>query len=117
MEQSLADPAPSNAIVDAVLWLQGTVLGSVAQMIAVIAVASIGFLMLSGRVNIRHGATVVLGCFVIFGASTIAQGLSAMAAGQENAGPTFTEAKMETPPPSPQRNNAYDPYAGASYIP
>ena len=35
-------------IVSAVRWLQGTLLGTVATVVAVIAVASVGFLMLTG---------------------------------------------------------------------
>ena len=50
-----------------------------ATSIAVIAVASIGLLMLSGRVRMRRGATVILGCFILFGVATIAQGFRAAA--------------------------------------
>ena len=33
------------------------------------AVAAIGFMMLTGRMNWRYGATVILGCFILFGAT------------------------------------------------
>ena len=46
------DPAGSNAVMSALGWLEGALLGSVATMVAVIAVASVGFLMLSGRAEI-----------------------------------------------------------------
>ena len=74
-QDSLSDPAGSGVIVSAVRWLQGTLLGTVATVVAVIAVASVGFLMLTGRINWRYGATVILGCFILFGAASIVAGI------------------------------------------
>ena len=76
-----ADPAGSGAIVGAVYWLQGTLLGTVATVVAVIAVAAVGFMMLTGRINWRHGAVVILGCFILFGAASIVGGIRAAAGG------------------------------------
>jgi type IV secretion system protein VirB2 len=73
--QSFADPAGSGPIQGAVRWLQGTLLGTVATVAAVIAVASIGFMMLTGRMNWRHGTVVILGCFILFGAASIVAGI------------------------------------------
>jgi type IV secretion system protein VirB2 len=78
-QDSYADPAGSGPIVSALHWLQGTLLGTVATVVAVIAVASVGFLMLTGRMNWRHGATVILGCFILFGAASIVGGIQASA--------------------------------------
>ena len=75
------DPQGSGAITGALGWIQGTLLGSVATAIAVIAVASVGLLMLTGRMNWRFGATVVLGLFILFGASAIVGGIRAVAVG------------------------------------
>ena len=72
--QSL-DPAGSGAISGAMGWLQGTLLGTVATVAAVIAVAGVGFMMLTGRLNWRYGATVILGCFILFGAGAIVAGI------------------------------------------
>ena len=69
------DPAGSGPIVGAVRWVQGTLLGTVATVVAVIAVASVGFMMLTGRMNWRFGATVILGCFILFGAASIVAGI------------------------------------------
>ena len=77
--QSLADPAGSGPIVGAVHWLEGTLLGTIATVVAVIAVASVGFLMLTGRINWRYGATVILGCFILFGAASIVAGIQSTA--------------------------------------
>lgn len=75
----LSDPEGSGVIVQAVRWLQGTLLGTVATVVAVIAVATVGFLMLTGRINWRYGATVILGCFILFGAASIVAGIQSTA--------------------------------------
>lgn len=76
-----SDPEGSGVILGAVNWLQGTLLGTVATTVAVIAVAAVGFMMLTGRVNWRHGAVVVLGLFILFGAASIVGGIRAAAGG------------------------------------
>ena len=73
------DPAGSGPIAGAVDWLQGTLLGNVATAVAVIAVAAVGFMMLTGRVNWKYGATVVLGLFILFGAASIVGGIRSVA--------------------------------------
>lgn len=77
--QAYADPAGSGAIVGAVHWIEGTLLGTIATAIAVISVAVVGLLMLTGRMNWRYGATVILGCFILFGAASIVAGIQATA--------------------------------------
>jgi type IV secretion system protein VirB2 len=77
--QELSDPAGSGVIVAAVRWLEGTLLGTIATVVAVIAVASVGFLMLTGRINWRYGAVVILGCFILFGAASIVAGIQSTA--------------------------------------
>ncbi|WP_313434828.1 TrbC/VirB2 family protein [Novosphingobium sp.] len=74
-----ADPAGSGPIVNALGWLQGTLLGNVATAVAVMAVAAVGFMMLTGRMNWRFGATVIIGCFVLFGAGAIVSGIQSAA--------------------------------------
>ena len=124
MSSSLATPPGADAIVGAVHWLEATLLGTVATTVAVIAVAWIGMLMLSGRIEVRRGVTTVLGCFVLFGATSIAGGIRAAAdAGFGGADARLAPAPMaasplenaldKLPPPPP---SAGDPYAGASLI-
>lgn len=79
-QSAFADPAGSGPIAGAAHWLQGTLLGTVATVVAVIAVASVGFMMLTGRMNWRYGATVILGCFILFGAASIVGGIQSAAA-------------------------------------
>lgn len=73
--QELGDPQGSGVVISAMQWLQNTLLGTVATIAAVIAVAVVGFMMLTGRINWRHGATVILGCFILFGAASIVGGI------------------------------------------
>jgi type IV secretory pathway VirB2 component (pilin) len=118
IEMSLADPPASSVVLAATDWVQGTLLGTLATIIAVVAVAAIGFLMLLGRVDLRRGATVLFGCFVLFGAPMIAKGLRGIIGGSETVYAT-SEARMMKPlvipPPPPQpKPNAVDPYAGAA---
>ncbi|XAP76916.1 TrbC/VirB2 family protein [Citromicrobium bathyomarinum] len=73
------DPQGAGPIVNALAWLQGTLLGSVATAVAVMAVAAVGFMMLTGRMNWRFGATVIIGVFILFGAASIVAGIQAAA--------------------------------------
>ena len=74
-------PQGSGPILAALVWLQGTLLGNVATAVAVMAVAAVGFMMLTGRMNWRFGATVIIGCFVLFGAGAIVSGIQSVAVG------------------------------------
>jgi type IV secretory pathway VirB2 component (pilin) len=109
---SLSNAPGSSTLVAAVSWLEGTLLGTIATTIAIVAVAWIGLLMLMGRLEIRRGLTVVTGCFVLFGATAIAAGIRSTV-GSEVA-TTYDPPEVAPPPyvPPPQRNP--DPYAGAS---
>lgn len=77
--QDIADPAGSGVLVSALRWLEGTLLGTIATVVAVIAVAMVGFMMLTGRINWRYGATVIVGCFILFGAASIVAGIQSTA--------------------------------------
>ncbi|HMG45920.1 MAG TPA: TrbC/VirB2 family protein [Allosphingosinicella sp.] len=115
---SLADPAGSSVLVAAVSWLQQTLLGTVATTIAVIAVASVGFSMLNGRVSVRYGMTVVIGCFILLGASSIAAGIQSFVGGGDGGSyapePPPPAVLPPAPPPTPPAPANNDPYAGAS---
>ena len=75
----MGEPQGSGVLVSAVEWLQGTLLGTGATTVAVLAVAAVGFMMLTGRMNWRHGAVVIIGCFIVFGAASIVAGIRATA--------------------------------------
>lgn len=105
---SSGDPS----LTQAVNWLRDLLLGSVGTMIAILAIASIGLLMLSGHMPIRRGVTTILGCFILFSAGTIANGLLNQWRPMTNPvviapqPPAYTAA---TPAPAP-----YDPFEGAA---
>jgi type IV secretory pathway VirB2 component (pilin) len=117
---SLADPGGSGAIVAAVQWLQYTLLGTVATTVAVISVATVGLMMLSGRIDLRRGATVIVGCFILFGASSIAAGISSVATGEysQAEAPYAVQPWVAPPPPPPPQTYVppatADPFAGAA---
>ena len=116
--QTLNDPNGLSALTAAVQWLQETLLGTVATTIAVIAVAAVGLGMLSGRIDWKRGVTVVIGCFILFGASSIVAGITSFAADGGVAPslrayePSPLQAIAPLPPTAPKE--PYDPYAGAA---
>jgi type IV secretory pathway VirB2 component (pilin) len=92
---SLFAPPEPGVLLPAVQWIEGALLGSLATIIAILAIAGIGFTMLSGRIALRRTMSVILGCFVLLGAGSIARGLI-----------TATQQVMET-----KATPANDPYS------
>lgn len=104
-------PATHSALSTALTWLEQLLLGQMATMIAILAIGFASFAMLQGRLEVRTSLRIILGCFILFGAPAIAQGLVAMA-GTPSGGVTFLAPAADyhgnvVPP-------AFDPYAGAS---
>jgi type IV secretory pathway VirB2 component (pilin) len=115
------DASGSNAISAVLSWLEGTILGTVATTVAIIAIASVGFLMLAGRIDVRRAAQVIFGCFIMFGASTIAGGIIGALSGT-GANPGLAQAPPPPQLPAPRAYpkgpaTPYDPYAGAALPP
>lgn len=109
----------ANALLAAARWIEALLLGPLATSVAVIAVASVGLLMLTGRVNVRRGLTAIVGSFILFGAGAIAQGLRGgvtTVAGDAPVVPLpqstsdLLPAIASSADPTPSR----DPYAGAA---
>jgi type IV secretory pathway VirB2 component (pilin) len=125
MQAFLTDPPGSSPLVAAVSWVQATLLGTVATVVATIAVAALGFMMLSGRLPVRQGLTAILGCFILFGASTAAGGIRDAVARIGGGGdlvqwtppppslPRQAVTPAPPPAPAPPPRNA-DPFAGAA---
>lgn len=114
---SLADPTGTNALVIAARWVEAALLGTVATTLAVLAVAAVGFLMLTGRLHIRRGTTVLIGCFLLFGASTIVTGLRGVdrrAVEIPHTVPVIAVAPLPLATALPSPPARYDPYAGAA---
>ncbi len=76
-----SDPAGSGPILGALQWVQGTLLGNLATTAAVIAVAVVGLMMLTGRIDWKRGLTVIVGAFIVFGAAAIVAGIKGVASG------------------------------------
>ena len=114
---NLTDPPPTSAIMSATSWASDLLFGPLATAIAVIAIAWIGFAMLSGRIDLRRGLCVILGCFLLFGARGIAEGLRSEA---KSEGVPFAAIApppvFAKPPPQANTSNGYDPYAGAAVL-
>jgi type IV secretory pathway VirB2 component (pilin) len=72
---SLFDAPASPVFAAAGEWVTGTLLGSVAVSLCVIAIAFVGLRMMTGHLAARDGLRVVIACFVLLGASTIAAGV------------------------------------------
>jgi len=107
------------AILDAANWLEGLIRSPAVTGIAVLAIAATGLAMLSGRIPVRRGMTVALGCFILFGAPAIARGIAGSVAAVSGA--ETVPLPPPPPPPAPALNKpppasapVADPYAGAS---
>lgn len=104
---------PSNALVSATSWFQTLLLGPVATIVAIMAVAVFGLFLFQGRLDWRGGLRTLFGCFLIFGAPAIAAGLLNV-----SSAPSFVPAEAahesEVVPPPPRPPEIYDPYAGAA---
>lgn len=104
----------SSALADAVGWVVSLLTGTVGNIAATLAIAGIGFAMLQGRVSVRDGARVVVGCFVLFGAPVIARELLDLARWDAKPAPLVIQpSPAPIAVPSPPAQNR-DPYAGAS---
>ena len=95
-------------------WLTGTLMGTVATALCIIAVGFVGLMLMSGRLAVRDAARVVLGCFVLLGASIIAQGLRDVTSDAAPPVPVENAAAYPPTPPGPPPPVDYDPYLGAS---
>ena len=114
MDQS----AESSPVVAAVNWVVALLSGSVATALCIIAIAAAGMLLLQGRVDVRRGLSITLGCFIIFGATSIANGILA-GTRQGNAAPSILPVAAPVYPPAqnvpPAQNQPnQDPYAGVA---
>lgn len=105
----------SEPLVAAAEWITKALLGSVASTVAIVAVAGVGLLLLTGRICWRRAFSVVLGCLILFSARSIALAFAGVI-GTEPEQPILVATPSEPLPsyrPSQPPAN-YDPYAGAA---
>ena len=78
-----------------------------------LAVAGLGYSLLTGKIDLRRAGQVVLGIFILFGAPVIVGELMAGLRGDVRAMPDAASSVAE-PPPALKPPSRRDPYAGAS---
>ncbi|MEM9501419.1 MAG: TrbC/VirB2 family protein [Pseudomonadota bacterium] len=115
-QNSLFEPASASpvALNDSVSWIDAVLFGEIALGLCVLAVASVGAVMLTGRLPLRNGLRVVVGCFVLLAAPMIASGLIEIGS---NTVPEIVPSEppaIDNPPRDELPPASYDPYAGAS---
>ncbi|MFU7527618.1 TrbC/VirB2 family protein [Qipengyuania sp. ASV99] len=94
-------------------WVEALVLGEIATALAIVAVAIAGFMMLTGRVRMAGSIRVILGCFVLFGASSIAAALmGSVGEPRQPVQVVFDREKMQPREKLPPSENS--PYSRAS---
>jgi type IV secretion system protein VirB2 len=115
VQRSLFEADGGTPMVDSARWIEGVMLGEIALGLCGLAVAFIGALMLTGRLPLREGVRIVVGCFVLLGAPVIAAGFVEGGGGgiEVSTPPPPVVAPIETPRPDLPSAN-FDPYAGAS---
>ena len=101
---------------EAAEWIARLLTGTSATIIATIAVAVIGLLLMLGEVSITRTARVILGCFIVFGSGVIAAGLADLTSSSSDyaSAPVAASqppAEFVSPAVDP---SGYDPYAGAA---
>ena len=103
----------ASPLLAAVGWVVAVLIGPLGTSVAVIAVAGIGFRMLTGDASVRQGLRVVMGVFILFGAPLIARGLAELVQG--GAGSSIAVTLPSTAPQArPTNPPGFDPYAGAA---
>jgi type IV secretory pathway VirB2 component (pilin) len=114
INSSLFDTGAEPVLPAAIDWVIATVFGDIALGLCVLAVAFVGLMLMTGRLAIREGLRVAIGCFVLLGAPVIAAGLRGGADEATTAGNLRPLAIKAAPLPVPPPAANYDPYAGAS---
>jgi type IV secretory pathway VirB2 component (pilin) len=115
VQQSLFEGQQSSTIVEPALWIEALVLGEIALGLSVLAVALVGALMLAGRLPLRQGMRVAMGCFVLLGAPMMAAALFQFRDAAAPIDQPVVSTLVEISPARPELPPAqYDPYAGAS---
>lgn len=113
---SLFDAPTGSVAGNAGDWLGELLGGELASALCIVAIAMLGMLMLGGRLPLRTGLKIVMGCFLLLGASLVAGGLQDVSRNigggslELERGPVVVEAEAEDPLPSAN----YNPYARAS---
>jgi type IV secretory pathway VirB2 component (pilin) len=104
----------------AAAWIVATLTGSVATAVAIIAVACFGLMLMAGRIQRARVVQLIIGCFILFGARSIAAGIVGALSGNGEIRPTPLRQPPVISPVAPRSVgpvSPYDPYAGAALPP
>ena len=113
MRASLFETQAESGIGTSIDWVEALMLGEIATALAIVAVAIAGFMMLTGRVRMAGGFRVILGCFVLFGASSIAAALmGSVGDSRQSVQVEFDREAMQPREELPPSENS--PYSRAS---
>lgn len=115
----LAPPLEGGSIAAASRWVEELLRGQLAAAIAVMAIALLGYGMMSSRISVRDALKVIIGCFILFGSPTISRALIGTIRGTGEASPPSlfvhsSPSPLPLPLPSapPETNaNPFDPYS------
>lgn len=108
---SLLDAPADGAISAAGAWLVNSALGSTAAIVATLAVAAMGMMMLAGRIDLRRGTAVIVGCVLILSARPLVAAIGGRHSMSLPRSAVSQEQQLDAAPPVAP---VYDPYAGAS---
>jgi len=96
-------------------WIAFILLGEFTVAVCVLAVSLVGFSMLTGRISIRRGGQVILGCFVLLGAPVIASSIMGLLGpGTETRLTSADTVVYEAQPREELEPANNSPYTGAS---
>lgn len=104
-----------HSLSDAMSWPLSLLSGPLSLSIASVAVVCFGMLLLDGRIRWRRGISVVLGCFLVFGAPTLTRAFDGVNKRPSSASDGSTSPDLKTPSLNTTASE-YDPYAGAAVI-
>jgi type IV secretion system protein VirB2 len=106
-------------------WVVGLVTGPILTTLLLIAIALLAFTMLSGRLPLRRGSLVILGCFILTGAAEISRSMMefvpntpipALPSGPAPIKVQELPALGPKPERTPSTGNPFDPYPGGKPV-
>jgi type IV secretory pathway VirB2 component (pilin) len=108
---------PTQSVFEAInAWVMALLSGQATTVLCTIAIAVLGYSLMAGRIPIRKAILAVLGCFLLFGATHLANDLQKLARSNIPVEPDIITVspppEIEPEAPLPPAN--YDPYAGAA---
>jgi type IV secretory pathway VirB2 component (pilin) len=116
---SLFEPPRAQAFGAMADWLREASSGSLATALGFVAISLVGLSLFQGRLRLKRAAFVVVGIFLLLGASMISAGIvDNLRRAFPPPMPVAVASPIVTPQNEPTKSsNLFDPYAGASVPP